>query len=81
MALIPFQTATAANVKQQPDPELLKRLEAERDKARADKQAAEEKIKRGQEKVRRAQQLEEEQTERIQRELCAQGMLPSHMCP
>ena len=81
MALIPLQTATAANVKQQVDPELLKRFEAERDAARADRLAAEEKIKRAEENLRQLDQERREMQAETDRKLCEMGALPASYCP
>ena len=81
MALLSFQTATAANVKQQPDPELLKRLEAERDEARQDRLAAEEKIKRANEGLRQIERERKEMQAETDRKLCEMGALPAQYCP
>ena len=73
--------ATAGNVKQQPDPELLKRFEAERDAARAGQQRAQERIRVGEEKIRQADEMERQAHEEAVRELCKIGALPASECP
>lgn len=74
-------TATAGNVTQQPDPELLKRFEAERDAADADLRRAEELRKNGEEKIRRGKEMQQQAHEEAVRELCAIGALPASECP
>lgn len=73
--------AAAGNVTTSPDPELLKRFEAERDAAEADLRRAEELRKSGEEKIRRAEEMRKESDEKAIRELCAIGALPASECP
>jgi len=73
--------AEAGNIDTQPDPELLKRFEAERDAAAAAKQQAQEKQKRADEKIQRAQEKQRQAHEEAVRELCAIGALPASECP
>lgn len=76
-----MQSATAGNVVEKPDPELLKRFEAERDAAREGQQRARERIARGEEMIREAEQEMQEAHEEAVRELCAIGALPASDCP
>jgi len=73
--------ATAGNVTQQPDPELLRKFEAERDGARADKVRAQEKQKHGEERIRRAQEKQRQTEQETNAELCRLGALPASYCP
>lgn len=75
------QTASAGNVVEKPDPELLKKFEAELEAARAGQQQAREQIKRGEEKIKRAQEMRRQSDEKAIRELCAIGALPASDCP
>ena len=81
MALLPLQTVNAANVKQQPDPELLKRFEAEQEAARQDRQAAEDKIKEAEAGLRQVEQDREDMQADSNRKLCEMGALPASYCP
>lgn len=76
-----LQTATAGNVTQQPNPELLRRFEAERDAAQAVKQAAQEKQKRADEKIQRAETKKKQVLSELDAELCRIGALPASECP
>jgi hypothetical protein len=73
--------AAAGNVSQQPDPELLRRFEAERDAAREDQRRADDLRKQGEEKIQRAKQMRQQSDEKAIRELCAIGALPASDCP
>lgn len=72
--------ADAGNVVQQPDPELLRRFEAERDAAIEGQKHAQEKIRAGEEKVRRANQELLEHQRETDRKLCEMGLLPESEC-
>jgi len=74
-------TAAAADINTKPDPELLKRFEAERDAAEADLRRAKELRKSGEEKIRQADEMERQAHEEAVRELCAIGALPASECP
>ena len=78
---MPDQSAQAADVVQQPNPELLRRFEAERDTAIRDRQKAEEKIREGEAMVRRAEEQRRAIQQETDRELCRQGLLPANLCP
>jgi len=73
--------AAAGNVSTSPDPELLKRFEAERDAAEADLQRAEALRKSGEAKIRRADEMERQAHEEAVSELCKIGALPASACP
>ena len=74
------QIATAGNVVEKPDPELLKKFEAERDAARAGQQRAWERIKRGEEMIREAQEERRKMQAETDRKLCEMGALPPEFC-
>ncbi len=73
--------ASAGSVDRKPDPELLRRLEAERDQAREDRQRAEALRKQGAEKIRRGKEMQKEAHEDAKAELCRIGALPASECP
>jgi len=73
--------ATAGNVSQQPDPELLRKFEAERDAARADKVRAQEKQKEADAEIRRADEEQRRIEAETNAELCRLGALPASYCP
>ena len=74
-------TATAGNVTQQPDPELLRKFEAERDAARADKVRGQQMQREAEEEISRAKEDQRQSHEQAVKELCAIGALPSSECP
>ena len=78
---MPDQSAQAADVVQQPNPELLRRFEAERDAAREDQRRAEELRRQGEEKIRRAEEMRREAQQDSRRELCQMGLLSASECP
>jgi len=78
MAIVP---ATAGNITTKPDPELLRRFEAERDSAEADLRRATELRKSGEEKIYRGKEMQRQAHEEAMRELCAIGALPASECP
>jgi len=73
--------ATAGNIETKPDPELLKRFEAERNAADADLKRAEELRKSGEEKIRRGEEMQRRALRELDAELCAIGALPASECP
>ena len=74
-------SARAGDVTQQPDPDLLKRFEAEKEAAQADQRRAEDMRQQGEEKIKRGQDMQREAAEEADRELCRQGLLPANLCP
>ena len=74
-------TANAGNVSTSPDPELLKRFEAERDAAEADLRRAEELRKSGEAKVRQGEEMQQRALSELDAELCRMGALPASECP
>lgn len=82
MALMLSATqANAGNVTQQPDPELLRKFEAERDAAEAQRKQAEELRKQGDAKVQQGQAKQERALDALDAELCSMGALPASECP
>ena len=75
------QPTSAGNVVEKPDPELLKKFEAELEAARADKLRAQELRRQGDEKIRQADEMRRQSDEKAIRELCAIGALPASDCP
>jgi len=73
--------ASAGNVSTQPDPELLKRFEAERDAAQADLQRARNLREEGEAMIREADEADRKAHAEAVRELCALGALPASECP
>jgi len=73
--------ASAGNVTQQPDPELLRKFEAERDTARADKVRAQEKQRRGDDKIQQGEAKKQRALSELDAELCRVGALPPSECP
>lgn len=73
--------ATAGNVTNKPDPELLRKFEAERDAARADKLRGQKMQREADEEIRRAKEEQRQTHEEAVRELCAIGALPASECP
>ena len=71
----------AGNVTQQPNPELLRQFEAERDAAQADLDRAAALRKSGEEKIHRADEKQRKLEEETSRELCRLGVLPAAECP
>jgi len=76
-----FSPVTAGNVNQQPDPELLRKFEAERDGARADKLRAQEKQKRAEDKIQQGEAKKHRALSDLDAELCRLGALPASECP
>lgn len=79
--MISSAVASAADISTSPDPELLKRFEAERDAAAADLRRAEELRKSGEEKIRRGKEMQQQAAEEADAELCRLGVLPASRCP
>ena len=75
------QPAGAGNVVEKPDPELLKKFEAERDAAAADLQRAQKLRDEGDALIREADEADRKAHEETVRELCAIGALPASECP
>jgi len=73
--------AGAGNVTTSPDPELLKRFEAERDAAEADLRRAEELRKSANERRARSEKKRQEAAAEADAELCRLGVLPASRCP
>lgn len=80
MAMTIATTASAGNIVEKPDPELLKRFVAELQSAQDGQARAEEKIKSGEEKIRRAEQDEAAQNQETIRKLCDMQLLPAREC-
>ena len=76
-----MMSARAGDVTQQPDPELLKRFEAEKDAAQADRQRAEELRRQGEEKIQRGEAKQKQALDSLDAELCRMGALPPSECP
>ena len=76
-----LQPASAGNVVEKPDPELLKKFEAELEAARAGQQQARERIARGEEMIKEADEMERRAAEEADAELCRLGVLPASRCP
>lgn len=71
----------AGEVVQQPDPELLRRFEAERNAAAEDQRRAAEQIRRGEAMIRDAEQERRAAQRETDRKLCEMGALPPDACP
>lgn len=76
-----FSPVFAGNVVTKPDPDLLRKFEAERDAAQADVQRAQELKKQGEEKIQRARERQKEVEKETDMELCRLGLLPASKCP